>query len=125
MKYLGVDFGLRRIGLALSEGEIASPLKILEVKNFSQGVEKVMEIIREEGIDKVVVGMPEGQMGKNVTGFIKKLKAKGIEVETADETLSSRRALEYMIEQNIPRKKRKVNDAQAAAIILQDYLDSK
>src|SRR3990167_2861479 len=114
MKYLGVDFGLRRIGLALSEGEIASPLKILEVKNFSQGVEKVMEIIREEGIDKVVVGMPEGQMGKNVTGFIKKLKAKGIEVETADETLSSRRALEYMIEQNIPRKKRKVNDAQAA-----------
>ncbi len=124
MKYLGVDFGQRRIGLAISEGELVSPWKILEVKGLKDSVEKVSKIITNENFKKIVIGLPEGKMGKNVVGFVNALKKKEFEVETADETLSSRKALEIMIEQGTKQKKRRSNDAIAAAIILQNYLDS-
>lgn len=125
MKYLGVDFGLRRIGLAVSEGEIASVWKILEVKNLKDAVEKVSQTVSNEGFNKVVVGLPEGKMGQTVLGFVNGLKRAGLPVETADETLSSKHALEQMISENVPLKKRRSNDAIAAAIILQNYLDSR
>ncbi|MBI2196259.1 Holliday junction resolvase RuvX [Candidatus Daviesbacteria bacterium] len=124
MKYLGVDFGLRRIGLAISEGELASPWQILEVKNFTEAVEKTSKVIKEERFKKVVVGLPEGKMGKNVIGFVAALKRRGFEVETFEETLSSKKALAVMIEQGIQQKKRRYEDAYSAAGILQNYLDS-
>ncbi|MCR4305844.1 MAG: Holliday junction resolvase RuvX [Candidatus Daviesbacteria bacterium] len=124
MKYLGVDFGLRRIGLAISEGELASPWQILEVRGFQDAVEKTVKIIKEGEFDKIVVGLPEGKMGKNVVGFVKALKKGGFEVETFEETLSSKKALESMIEQGVRQKKRRHEDAYSAAGILQNYLDS-
>lgn len=125
MKYLGIDFGLKKIGLALSEGELASPWQILEVKNFSDALAKIVRVVKGEGFEKIVVGLPEGKMGENVTKFVKLLKRQGLEVEIADETLSSKKALEQMISENVPMKKRHSNDAAAAAIILQNYLDSR
>lgn len=125
MKYIGVDFGLKRIGLATSEGEIAAPLRTLEVKNFKDAVEKVMEVVKDGGFSNVVVGMPEGKMGKTVLGFIKALRKMGLRVWEADETLSSQKATEYMVKMNIPREKRHINDASAAAIILQGWLDER
>ena len=125
MKYLGIDFGLKRIGLALSEGELASPWQIIEVKDFSDAVEKVSKIITNENFQKIVVGLPEGKMGKNVVGFVKALKKQGFEVATADETLSSKIALDIMIKQGAGKKKRHHEDAFSAAEILQNYLDSK
>ncbi len=125
MRYLGVDFGLRRIGLAQSAGIIASPLKTIEVKSLKDAQEKVKELIRSEGFDKAIIGLPEGKMGQTVSGFIKALSKAGIDVETADETLSSQQALTQMIKLNIPKKKRLIRDADAAAIILQNYLDSQ
>lgn len=122
MKYLGIDFGLKRVGLATSEGSLASPLKVLEVKGINDAVLKLKELCRE--FDKIIVGLPEGKMGQNVLGFVKKLKKGGIEVYTVDETLSSKRALDYMIESGVAKEKRSVNDDAAAAIILQDYLDN-
>ena len=123
MKYLGIDFGLRRIGLATSEGELASPLKTLEVRNFKDGVSKVLEFLRKEEFEKIIVGLPEGRMGQTVKGFIKVLRKAGLDVTESDETLSSRKATEQMIELNIPQKKRKTSDDMAAAIILQNWLD--
>ncbi len=123
MKYLGVDFGLRRIGLATSDGILSAPFKVLEVKNLNDAVLKVEETIRDGSFDKVVVGLPEGKMGQAVLGFINKLRKSGIDIIEVDETLSSKKALEQMIELNIPKEKRKVNDDIAAAIILQNYLD--
>ncbi len=123
MKYLGIDFGLRRIGLAISEGNIASPWKVLEVKGFSDALEKTSKIIQDGGFEKIVVGLPEGKMGKNVTGFVNALRKNGIDAETADETLSSKQATEQMIEENIPLQKRRSKDDVAAAIILQNYLE--
>lgn len=125
MKYLGIDFGLRRIGLSVSEGDLASPLNTIEIKNFKDGVSKIVEFVRENGAEKIVVGLPEGKIGKTVLGFIKALRKNGLEVFEADETLSSQMALKNMIEQGVPKKKRGMEDCQAAAIILQNYLDSK
>src|SRR3989344_6441502 len=123
MKYLGIDFGLKRVGLATSEGNLASPLKTIEVKGFKDIVEKVVKLVKTEGFDKIVVGLPEGKMGQTVLGFIKALRNFGIEAVEADETLSSQKATAQMIELNVPKKDRRINDATAAAIILQNYLD--
>lgn len=124
MKYLGVDFGLRRIGLAISEGELASAWKVVEVRNLIDGIEKISKVIADEEFEKVIVGMPEGKLSKTVRGFIKRLEKKGIEVEKTEETLSSKNALRYMIDEGVPKEKRKVNDDIAAAIILQNWLDN-
>lgn len=125
MRYLGIDFGLRRIGLAESEGNIASPLATIEVKGFKDAVEKVVELVMSKGFDKIVIGLPEGKMRQTVLGFVKTLKRAGLDVETSDETLSSQRAIAQMIQLNIPKNKRQTNDAYSAAIILQNYLDSR
>lgn len=124
MHYLGIDFGLKRIGLAFSEGELATPFKTLEVRNFKDAIEQVRNIIEEEGVEQIVVGLPEGKIGQTVLGFIKALKKSGFKVIEADETLSTQRAAAQMIELGISRKNRQSNDATAAAIILQNYLDS-
>lgn len=124
MKYLGIDFGLRRIGLASSDGILSSPLKVIEVKGFKDAVEKISQIIEQEGYDKIVVGLPEGKMGQTILGFIKALKKKGLDVVEADETLSSQRALQQMVKEDISQKNRRFNDSYSAAIILQNYLDS-
>lgn len=123
MKYLGIDFGLRRIGLAISDGEIASPYKVLEVKNLKDAINQVEKIALDEAFDKVIVGLPEGKVGKMVNGFINGLRKKGLDVESSDETLSTQNATKHMISLNIPKKKRQVNDAYSAVIILQNYLD--
>lgn len=125
MKYLGVDFGLRRIGLATSEGELASRWKVLTVRNLKDAIDQVAKIFKKGEFDKMVVGLPEGKTGQKVYGFINNLKKKGLEVESFDETLSSKEATSRMIQLNISEKKRRVNDDMAAAIILQNYLDAK
>lgn len=123
MKYLGVDFGLKRIGLARSQGQLAAPWRVIEGKNFDDLLQK----LRKEALpfDKIVVGLPEGKMGKLVKKLVRLLKVSGCKVVEADETLSSQQATVKMIEQNIPKTKRRINDAYSAAIILQNYLDNR
>lgn len=125
MRYLGIDFGLKRVGLAFSEGTLAAPLKTLIVKGFKDAVSQVVVIVERENFDKVVVGLPEGKMGQTVLGFVSALRKAGIDVDTTDETLSSQQAMAQMIKLNIPQKKRQTNDAYSAAIILQHWLDSR
>ena len=124
MKYLGIDFGLRRIGLAISEGNLASPLHVIEVKSLKDAIKKVSQLAKSEEFNKIVVGLPEGKMGQTVLGFVNGLKKAGLNVESCDETLSSKKALEQMISENVPLKKRRSNDAYSAAIILQSYMDN-
>ena len=123
MRYLGIDFGLRRVGLAISEGLLASPYKVLTGKGFDDLLEQIKK--ESNGFDKLVVGMPEGKIGQTVKGLIKALRKIGLDVEEAEETLSSKKALSRMVELDIPLKKRKVSDDIAAAIILQEYLDNQ
>ena len=125
MRYLGIDFGLRRIGFAISDGELATPFTTIDVKGVQNAVNAIVDLSVKEKIEKIIVGLPEGRFGNTVLGFINALRKKGLDVESADETLSSKKAIEKMLELNIPMKKRKVNDSEAAAIILQEYLDNK
>lgn len=124
MKYLGIDYGKKKVGLAISEGEIASPLKIIEVSSLVDALQKVEQVIRDEKIDKVVLGLPEsGEAAAAVRKFAQELK-KNIEVIYADETLSSQSALDTMIDLGIPKKERSKEDAYSASLILQNFLDS-
>lgn len=122
MRYLGVDFGIRKVGLAQSEGELVSPWKVLTGKNVADLVEKLK--FEARNFDKLVIGLPEGKMGELVKKVIKNLRSDGLNVVEADETLSSQEAIQEMVKLNIPRKKRRINDAHSAAIILQNYLDN-
>lgn len=125
MRYLGVDYGLRKIGLAISEGQIASIFKVLEIKGLKNALSQINNIIKEENIDRVVVGVPEsGELAKAVKKFISYLKQNNVVIET-DETLSSQDARKLMLDLNLNKKEReKKEDAYSAALILQNFLDS-
>lgn len=124
MQYLGIDFGLKRVGLAFSDGELATPFKTIQVRNFKDALKQVVAAVEKEGFNQIVVGLPEGKIGQTVLGFIKALRQSGLNVVEADETLSTQRATAQMIKSGIKKKNRQTSDAVAAAIILQNYLDS-
>lgn len=124
MKYLGVDFGMKKIGLAISEGQLASPYKVIFGKGMDDLIKKIERIIREEDFEKIVVGLPEGLIGQYTEKFINKLIRDDFDVISVDETLSSQKALEMMIQSGKSKKRRRQNDAVSAALILQDYLDN-
>ncbi len=124
MKYLGIDFGIKRIGLAVSEGELATPWQILEVSSFNDASEKILKLAKENEFQEIIIGLPEGKMGNVVRGFVKALEKNGITVKTADETLSSKKAKRVMIESGVSKKGRRFEDAYSAAGILQNYLDT-
>ena len=126
MKYLGIDYGRKKIGLAVSDGVIAEPLRILRYEDIRILREKLGKIISEFGIQKIVIGISEGEMGKESKEFGRVLEEKmKTPVIYQDESLSTRTAQELSIGAGIKRKKRKeMEDAYSAAIILQSYLDT-
>ncbi len=120
MKILGIDYGRRKIGIAVSESGLSEPLKVLRVESFDDAVSKVKKVIESEKPEKVVVGISEGEMGEESEKFANEIGA-----ETFDETLTSQDAQRLSIEAGVGRKKRKgMEDAYAAALILQNYLDT-
>lgn len=125
MKYLGIDYGKKKIGLAISEGFTASPFKIIESSGLEDALQKVRVILVKEGIDKVIVGVAESGESRNMTEkFISRLKDE-IEVIPVEETLSSKLADEKMRIAQVKQSKIKANDAVAAAVILEEYLESQ
>ena len=122
-KVLGIDFGERRIGLAVAEGGLAEPLSIIEVDNQTSAVEKIVRVCEREKIEEVVLGLPRDS--KRVKNFGQKLAEEtGIKVIFWNETLTSEEALSKMIEAGRPQQKRRRLDDVSAALILQEYLDS-
>lgn len=124
MKYLGIDYGLKRVGLAFSEGSLASAWKVLEINSLTDALEKISRVVASEGIDEVIIGMPGGDIGKATEKFIKGMQQRGYKIISWDETLSTRHAQDLMIQLGISKKTRKLSDAYSAAEILQNYLDS-
>lgn len=126
MKYLGIDWGLKRVGLAQSEGELASPLYEIQIKSLKDGISKLRNIIQQENFELVVVGKPEGQMGKMVEGMANVLKKSvAVPIILADETLSTQTAKRTLIGMGVGKKARRKDNAVSAGIILQRYLDEK
>ncbi len=126
MKTLGIDYGRSKIGLAIGEAGIAEPYKVLHVKNFSDAIQKTVEAIIKEAPEKIVVGVSEGVMGAESEEFSQIIKTKfNIPIHTFDETLSSKDAQAMSRAAGVRRKKRRLmEDAYAASIMLQAYLDA-
>ena len=127
MHYLGVDYGLKKMGLAISEGQIASPLKVIEITGLNDAISKISQVIKSEEIERVVIGIPESGEAKNIAKkFATELKSKqeAVSVIEADETLSSQTAKNLMIDLGVGEKARQKEDAYAATIILQNFIDS-
>lgn len=127
MKILGIDYGQRRIGLAMSEGRLAAPLTVLTIKSQQQALQCIREIAEREKIDKIVIGISERRMAERTAAFARSLKRlTHLSVVFSDETLTTQEAEEKMIEAGMSKKKRRVfHDAIAAALLLQRYLDAK
>lgn len=125
MKILGIDYGLRKIGLAVAEGKLAEPLKVIRVNGDEEAVEKVKQVVQVEQVEQVIIGISEGKTAEETKKFSQNLKGEiRIPVELFDETLSTHEAQELSRESGMNRKKRKnMEDAFAACIMLQNYLD--
>lgn len=125
MKNLGIDYGKKKIGLAIAEGMSASPYKVIEVSSLVDALQQIVRVIEKESIDQVIIGIAESGESKSMTEkFIKELEKK-ITVVQVEETLSSHFADKQMLEMGVQKSKKGQNDAVAAAFILQEYLDSK
>ena len=124
-KILGIDFGLSKIGLAVSEGILAEPLKVLRFNTTEDALVKIVQLVEMEEIEVIVVGISEGEMGKKSKEFGEILKKKlKIKVDYQDETLTTYTAQELSRDAGIGRKKRReMEDAYSAALILQSYID--
>ena len=124
-RFLGVDFGAKRIGIAVSnpEGTIAFPREI--VRGGAGAAERILAIAKEEGMATIVVGLPLGQGGNDtdqtmrVRAFVRELRrATAMPIEFENEIFTTRMA-------HASGVKKDRLDASAAAIILQSYLDKR
>ncbi len=152
---LAVDYGRKRIGLAVAEeaSGVASPLATIERKNRREDLRRLKEIVREQGVKQIVVGLPlrldgtRGEMALEAERFAERLRKQlGVPVELVDERLTSWEAKQVVEEKEgrkaFPQraqsarrgrrrdKKRRREatgsvDAVAAAVILRDYLERK
>ncbi len=125
MRYLGIDYGRKRMGLAISdeEGKIAFPRMQLTVYNLQLTTKIIRDIIEKDAVEKIVVGVPvtfggrESAQTAEARAFGEKLqKAIQLPIEFENELLTTKMAVRGGV------AKSKV-DASSAAIILQSYLD--
>ena len=132
MKVIGIDFGLSKVGLAISDpsGIIALPLKVLRYKDKKDLLSELQGISKEKNVNKFVIGYPismdykENEMTKIIDSFKQDMENLNFEVILEDERLSSEYAKKIMIEQDIKVSRNKeMVDLTAASIILQTYLD--
>jgi putative holliday junction resolvase len=142
VRVLGIDYGLRRIGLAVSDatGVLARPLRTLErhrEESHADGVSAVLRALSDltasgETVEAIVVGLPRRLDGSPseqtalVEQFVARLRgATPLAVHLQDERLTSHEAESRLaVRERDWRKRKERLDAAAAAIILQDYLDA-
>ena len=137
MKYMGLDLGSKTLGISISDitKTIATNYKTLYFENedYDSLINPLKEIIKEEKIEKIILGYPKnmnntiGPRAQITEEFKNKIENKlKIEVILQDERLTSVISNNVLIEANISRKRRKKKvDGIAAVIILQSYLDKK
>ena len=136
MGVLGIDFGSRRLGLAISDDEqrIALPLAPVESRGAEADLEHLRTLVEERGVERIVVGLPlaldgsRGAQAEATERFAETLRRElGLPVDLLDERFSSREA-ERALEAGGRRgrkKKKAVIDSVAAAVTLRTYLDRR
>jgi len=143
---LAIDYGRRRIGLAIADFEtrLARPLATLERVNRNEDLRRLRELVNENGVKQIVVGLPlrldgtRGEMTEEAERFARRVRRQiGVPVEMIDERLTSWEA-ERLLEEEFgrgrpasahsPKKSRHAEtrasvDSVAAAVILREYLE--
>ena len=119
MKVLALDYGPARTGVAVSDptGTVARPLEVVERAGSGAGLERLVQLVREEGAERVVVGLPltlsgdVGEQARETEAFLAELRARvEVPVDTYDERFTTKLA-------------GRGDDAHAAAILLMGYLE--
>ena len=127
MRYAGIDYGAKRIGMAVGDEEvrIATPRGVVRRVSDAQAVREIIAAVRQEGIGIIIMGLPLAHDGSEtgesraVRRFAEKLKEKiDVPVEFENEIFTTRMAAHEGI-------KKENADVASAAIILQSYLDKK
>lgn len=128
MKYLGLDWGKSKIGIAIGgdETKIASPIMILGYKNLSEVEKKLRELIKVEEIETIVIGKPVSLSGdenfsEQFNDFVRLIESLKVKVVLEDERLSTKYAAS--LKKEFKSFKKIGDDDIAAAAILQTYLD--
>ncbi len=126
MKILGIDYGRSKMGLAIANGPLSEPLQVIRYSDTKILVEKLQKIIKDNDIEKIVVGVSEGKIGEESKKFASSIQPLiQSTIILADETLSTQDAQRMSREAGISQKKRhEMEDAYAACIMLQNYLDN-
>jgi len=134
MKILGIDYGEKRIGLALSDpsNTVARSMKVLKRNETRSWLGEIKAIVHQNKVEKIIIGLPRnmngslGEKGKEVLAFVKVLeKVVRVPIVTWDERLTTVSAEKVLRQAELSRKKRKdILDKLSACIILQNYLDS-
>ena len=133
MRCLGIDFGSSRIGIAVSDdlGMLAHPLET--IRNDSEFLSRLQQIVLQKGISRIVVGIPRnmdgsyGPAAEKAKLFLSQLKSEfaGVQLIGWDERLTTVEAqrLLHAAGRDV-RKSRPIIDQVAAQVLLQSYLDS-
>ena len=134
MRILGLDYGAKRIGVAISDemGITARGIATIISRSQRQVMEEIEKIVRAHGVESIVLGYPrrldntEGIECEKIRTFSRRLSAAlSLPVILQDETLTTKEAEEILRATKVRRNRRKeVVDRVAAGIILQNYLDS-
>ncbi len=133
-RVLAVDYGRRRLGLAISDPLrwTARPLLVLERKNRREDLHRLRRIVAEHEVGQIVVGSPlhldgrESKMAAEAAQFARRLeKELGLPVVLADERLTSWEAEPISAEHQGRKRRRRNHDDLAAAILLRDYLEQQ
>ncbi len=138
-RVLGIDLGLKKTGLAVSDplGISTRALTNLIPKSRAEDITYLDNICREMEVEAVVIGLPlmsqsksEGMMARRARGFAGALHGFfeenriGIEVFLLDETGTSREAVQRLVNSGVPKKRRRSSiDGEAARILVESFLD--
>lgn len=135
MRIMGIDFGTKRIGVAMSDELLltAQGTNSIEVRGMRSDLESIGKLVAENSVAEIVVGLPlnmngtHSQKTEETLRFVESLRsAVSVPVVTWDERLTSVAAERALLEADMSREKRKkLSDRLAAQFILQGYLDSK
>jgi putative Holliday junction resolvase len=133
-RLMALDVGKRRIGVALSDPTqtLARSLQVIRCRSRETDMRAIASLVREFSVSRIIVGHPRrlngtvGEQARWTEAYAEELQnVIGVPVELWDEALSTVRAQQAMIEAGRKRRERRDRvDAAAAAVILQDYLDS-
>lgn len=129
MRILGIDYGSARVGIALGDTDapLASAWMVLQNKGEDLLISEIQEVAKREMAEKVVVGIPRpfadqsvaNDQVRDILAFVEKLRATGLDVDTFDESLTSRIASQQAHESG----RKGSRDDLAAASMLQGWLD--